>query len=196
MRGFLARGQASVEYMLLTGFLLLMVAVGFGYALVTYNDSVRLSQMDQASKRLRYAVMQVHLAGHGNQRIVEVTNPPGLTELNVLHICNQALYNGGSVSAQGTAGATATDYCRLNRSADCDNAPGTQLCGHYPFSLYSAIELRAEGDFTSLVYTPAVVDQGLEDTYPLFQGTHRFRVRFDPLASTNVIKIEELSEGT
>jgi hypothetical protein len=186
------RGQASVEYLILTGFLLLLVGFGFAYAVMSYNDAVRLSQMDQATKRFKFAIEQIHAGGRGNQRMVDVTMPERMTDINVLHICNQTIFS--QVSLAGQSGATATDYCRVNYTVDCNSSlAGTQPCGYPPFTLYSALYLGGENNFEAMVYTPAVLDKDeIEDpaNVPLQAGAYTFRVHFDPTKPEEIVQID------
>ena len=83
MRG--KRGQAGIEYVLLTGLLLFFFIPLIHYSLQETNNALKISQVDSYVGRLSKAVDAVHAIGPGATEIVSVTVPKGVVEANLVN---------------------------------------------------------------------------------------------------------------
>lgn len=77
------RAQVGLEYLVFTSFLLLVSAILFGYAFVSYSTSVQTIQTQKAVDDVAAAVDFVYAKGPGNTVILDVQLPAGLTEFRV-----------------------------------------------------------------------------------------------------------------
>jgi len=69
------RGQASLEYLVLIGVLLVIVALLSGYAFFMYRESLDLNQFQSSMRNLKDGINNVYYLGNGNSLVVEVTIP-------------------------------------------------------------------------------------------------------------------------
>jgi hypothetical protein len=76
-----ARAQVGLEYLIFTAFLLLVSAILFGYAFVSYSTSVQTIQTQKAVDDIASAVDFVYAKGPGNTVLIDVQIPTGLSEL-------------------------------------------------------------------------------------------------------------------
>lgn len=185
------RGQASVEYLALTAFLLIVVAGAFSYSFISYNDAVKLTQLDLAGKQLQAAVEQVQLEGRGSARLVEITVPDALV-IEVLPICDEARqpdHIGGSPQA----------YCRDHADELCDLTLQVH-CKRAPYAKYSVLRLRtASNTMISDVSMAGVLDEGFFENpanLPASQGTYKLVVYSAEYAPnhSNIIRIKQAGE--
>jgi len=77
------RGQVGTEYMVIIAVLLLSSGIMAAYALVNYNESIKISQLSQATSEIEAAIEQVYVAGPGNVLIVKIELPIGLQSVNI-----------------------------------------------------------------------------------------------------------------
>lgn len=75
-----ARGQVGLEYLVFTAFLLLVSAILFAYAFVSYSSSVQTIQSQKVVDEVASAVDFVYAKGPGNTVLVDVQLPAGLTD--------------------------------------------------------------------------------------------------------------------
>jgi hypothetical protein len=78
-----ARAQVGLEYLVFTSFLLLVSAILFGYAFISYSTSVQTIQTQKAVDDVASAVDFVYAKGPGNTVLLDVQLPSGLTEFRV-----------------------------------------------------------------------------------------------------------------
>jgi uncharacterized protein (UPF0333 family) len=75
------RGQVAVEYMVLIGVLLLIVAFIAGYAILVYNETISTTQFQSSIKNLSDSVNNVYYLGNGNSMKVEFTIPSNVVSI-------------------------------------------------------------------------------------------------------------------
>jgi|GEM_PF-6163536 len=81
------RGQSSVEYLMITTFLLLVVSIIFAYATSNYQQASDTSLAKSALSRIVNIADQTYALGEGSQLFIEVEIPPNLTEVRVDFVC-------------------------------------------------------------------------------------------------------------
>ncbi|MDP3917267.1 MAG: hypothetical protein Q8Q42_03190 [Nanoarchaeota archaeon] len=74
------RGQAGIEYVILTGLLLFFFIPLIHYSLQESNNAIKNSQLDSYVNRLAKSIDAVHSIGPGSSEIVIITVPKGVTE--------------------------------------------------------------------------------------------------------------------
>ena len=89
------KAQASTEYLLITGFILVAVTLIFSYAYISNNQNIKISQTSTALDKMVNAADIVYALGPGNIQYVEVTFPQGIEEIYDITVCNEGV--GGSV---------------------------------------------------------------------------------------------------
>jgi len=93
------KSQAGVEYIILTGILLVFLIPVINYALSESTLNVRLNQLENSLRRIAKAANTVYALGPGAQEIVIVTLPHGIEgtaiEDNGIFL-NATLYGGVS----------------------------------------------------------------------------------------------------
>ena len=77
------KGQVSTEYITIVGFLLAVVGIMAAYALVTYNESTKLSQVQSALMKLKNSSENTYAFGPGNKETVKIFLPKGTTGSSV-----------------------------------------------------------------------------------------------------------------
>ena len=74
------RAQVGIEYLFLTGFLLVVIAAAVIYALFVYNGAVANSAMVDSLEEIEQAVNYVHALGPGSSIVVEIDLPTGVVD--------------------------------------------------------------------------------------------------------------------
>ncbi len=72
------RGQAGLEYVMLTGLLLFFFIPLIHYSFEESNNAIKISQIDSYVGRLSKAVDAVHSVGPGAMEVVVVNAPKGI----------------------------------------------------------------------------------------------------------------------
>jgi len=106
------RGQMATEYMILTGFILVSVAIIFVFSFLNYSQNIKVAQANEALSKMASAVDDVYTRGEGNTRFVYVSFPEGMADLGVIHKCREGEPPQGAV-AECTGGT----YDDVNFSA-------------------------------------------------------------------------------
>ena len=81
------RAQAAVEYLLVTAFVLVVVAIIFAFAFTGYDQSVKISKTNSALATIARAADEVYLLGEGNTRFFDVSFPAGMQKIDVVNMC-------------------------------------------------------------------------------------------------------------
>jgi len=81
------RAQAAVEYLLVTAFVLVVVAIIFAFAFTGYDQSVKISKTSSALATIARAADEVYLLGEGNTRFFDVSFPAGMQKIDVINMC-------------------------------------------------------------------------------------------------------------
>ena len=133
------RAQIAMEYLVLTAFILVAVAIIFSFTFVNYSESIRAAKTTESLSKLANAVDDVYTRGEGNTRFVEVNFPDGMKGISIVQKCDS-----GSSIDQGTA-------------LECkDGRPGDE----YAYVDFSAIAMEVKlfsGDTTLLEGTRAKI---------------------------------------
>ena len=82
------RGQAGIEYVILTGILLFFFIPLVHYSMQETTNAVRNSQLDSYVSRLFKAVNAVHSVGPGTMEIIIVTVPKGVVSADLINVPN------------------------------------------------------------------------------------------------------------
>ena len=69
------RGQVAVEYMMLIGVLLILVAFLSGYAFFVYNESIASNQFQSSVKNLADTINNIYYLGNGNSMAFDFMIP-------------------------------------------------------------------------------------------------------------------------
>ncbi len=73
-----SKGQVATEYLILTGTLLLIIAVSATYALTIYNSTISNFHMNDSINEIKEATNYVAALGPGNSLVVEIELPDGV----------------------------------------------------------------------------------------------------------------------
>ena len=82
------KAQIAMEYLILTGFILVAVALIFTFSFVNYNQNIRAAKTGEAISKLANAVDDVYTRGEGNTRFVKITWPDGMRDIRIVHKFN------------------------------------------------------------------------------------------------------------
>ncbi len=77
------KSQVSVEYITLTAFLIMVLAIVFIYAQIALQDSVTVSRISTAIKKIASAAEQAYALGPGTKLIVEVEFPQNIQNISI-----------------------------------------------------------------------------------------------------------------
>ena len=102
----IGRGQASFEYLIITGFMLLVAGIIFGFSLFSFNENSRMAQAQEAVNRIASNADLVASLGDGSRVYFEVDIPEGIESLGL---------SGRSVVMQVNSGFGVSDIQRYSR---------------------------------------------------------------------------------
>ena len=77
------QGQVSIEYITLTAFLIMVLAVVFIYAQIALQDSLTVGRASAAIKKIASAAEQAYALGPGTKLIVEVEFPQNIQNIKI-----------------------------------------------------------------------------------------------------------------
>jgi len=80
------RGQVAVEYMMLIGVLLILVAFLSGYAFFVYNESIASNQFQSSVKNLADTINNVYYLGNGNSMAFDFVIPSNVISIEFQNI--------------------------------------------------------------------------------------------------------------
>lgn len=84
---FAQKAQVSTEYLLITGFILVIVTIIFTYSFVSSNQNIKASQASNALDRMANAADLVYALGPENTKYIEVAFPRDTIALRDIAIC-------------------------------------------------------------------------------------------------------------
>lgn len=99
------RAQIAMEYLILTAFILVAVAIIFSFSFVNYSESIRVAKTTESLSKLANAVDDVYTRGEGNTRFAKVSFPDGMKSISIVHKC----IDGTQVTAASECGAGGYD---------------------------------------------------------------------------------------
>jgi uncharacterized protein (UPF0333 family) len=73
------RAQASVEYLVLVGTVLLIIAILSGYAFVTYSSTISNNTTLKAFSTIKTSIDSVYSLGEGNIMVTDISLPGGIS---------------------------------------------------------------------------------------------------------------------
>lgn len=121
------RAQIALEYLILTGFILVVVSIIFAFSFISYSQNIRMAKATEAVAKISNAVDDVYTRGPGNSRFVEITLPDGLENVFAEHKCIE-----GSATNQGTIAE-----CKAGCTAPCS-------CTSYDCVQFSAVAMEVQ----------------------------------------------------
>ncbi len=137
------KAQIAIEYLILTAFILIAVAIIFSFSYVNYSQSIRASKTGDALSNLSNAVNDVYTRGEGNTRFVEILWPDGMKGISIIHKCVE-----GREVNQGTL-------------SQC-SSPDSDSYNFVEFGVI-ALEIQLSGEDTIIMEgTMAKIDETLE----------------------------------
>src|SRR3989338_1996291 len=83
------KAQSSVEYLMITAFMLVIIVVIFALSLITTDQNIKTRQTSESLERLMQTADLVYAMGQGNIIFTEVFWPNEVSEISALHICKQ-----------------------------------------------------------------------------------------------------------
>jgi len=94
------RGQVAIEYMMLIGVLLILIAFLAGYAIMMYNETISTTQFHSSTRNLADSINNVYYLGNGNSMALDFIIPT-----NVISIA----FQDNSIETQITSFGTITN---------------------------------------------------------------------------------------
>ncbi|GEM_PF-3906688 len=102
------KAQASVEYLLLTAFMLVIIVAIFAVSLITSDQNIKTRQISESLNQLVQTADLVYAMGKNNVLFTEVIWPVEVQSISVLHLCKtNAELSGCSGPATQTAACNA-----------------------------------------------------------------------------------------
>ena len=89
------KGQSSLEYLIVTAAMLVIVVIIFGISLFTTDQSIRNRQSSESLDRLVQTADLVYAMGKGTVLFTEVEWPEEVTGITTLHKCKTNLEQAG-----------------------------------------------------------------------------------------------------
>ncbi len=81
------KGQIAIEQMILTVFVLGTVSIIFAYALVSFEQSGRAAEANDAVNRMVAKANSIHALGKSHSDFIQVSFPTGSQSVFLLHKC-------------------------------------------------------------------------------------------------------------
>lgn len=112
------KAQVATEYLILTAFILISVAIIFVFSFLNYSQNIRVAKASETLSKLANAVDDVYVSGEGNSRFVNLSLPDGMKELKIVHKCGYPPPNQGSLGeCKDELGGSPATYDDVNFSA-------------------------------------------------------------------------------
>lgn len=111
------RAQIAVEYLMLTGFIMVAVAIIFTFAFLNYGQNIRIAKASEAMAKIENAVNDVYARGQGNNSFIQLSLPEGMTDLRVMHKCIEESSSTQGSLEQCETGCTGEGYDCIEFSA-------------------------------------------------------------------------------
>jgi uncharacterized protein (UPF0333 family) len=77
------QAQASIEYLMLVGVSLLIIALLAGYSFMVYSQTASNHEIQSTAKELRNAINSVYSLGEGNSVVVQITLPQNISNVTI-----------------------------------------------------------------------------------------------------------------
>jgi uncharacterized protein (UPF0333 family) len=81
------RAQITVEYLVLTAFIMLAVAIIFAFAFVNYSENLRVAKAGESMTKISDVINEVYSTGKGNVKFITVSFPDGMSNVRIIHRC-------------------------------------------------------------------------------------------------------------
>ncbi len=81
------KAQVATEYLLITGFILIIVTIIFSYVYISNNQNIKISQANTSLDKMINAADIVYALGPGNVQYVKVIFPQGIRSIQDITIC-------------------------------------------------------------------------------------------------------------
>ena len=114
MRSYCRNGQASVEYVILVGILLVILLPLFYYAFMTSSEKVKWSQAESTIYSLAKAADEVYALSPGTKKYVWISIPGGI---------ERSIINGSEVTLVVHTGGGSSDYTAFSKAIIVGNVP-------------------------------------------------------------------------
>jgi len=112
------KGQIATEYMILTAFILVSVAIIFTFSFVNYTQNIKIGQANEVIAKIANGVDDVYTRGEGNTRFIDVFFPDSLEKISIVHKCVTGRgVSQGSLSECSNPAADSYDYIEFSAIA-------------------------------------------------------------------------------
>lgn len=104
---FAEKAQVATEYVIITGFILVVVTVIFAYSYVSNDQSIKTSQANNSLDKMVNKADFVYALGPDNNQIADVAFPRGIILIKDITVCQdgyQQHYDAGQISCEGHNG--------------------------------------------------------------------------------------------
>jgi len=112
------RAQIAMEYLILTAFILVAVAIIFAFSFLNYSQNLNIAKANETLSKMENAVNDVYTRGEGNTRFVSLSLPDGMQNIGIIHKCGFPLPEQGTLAeCKNSTGGSPAEYSDLNFSA-------------------------------------------------------------------------------
>lgn len=84
------KAQASVEYLILVGTILIIIAALAAYSFTSFSNAISTNQLVDSSKKIESAINYVSALGEGNSVVVSISLPSGVTKFGAASPINKS----------------------------------------------------------------------------------------------------------
>lgn len=144
------KGQISSEYLLITGFILVIVTIIFSYSFISNNQNIAISQANTALDKMANAADLVYALGPENTKFIDVVFPVGTELVQDITVCNDTSFQ--------------------NHDMDCSTHGGVKFGG---IKMQVSL-LGGRIDITRPVKAEPELDTGV--AFPKTDGVYRLKV--------------------
>ncbi len=113
------KAQVAVEYMILTGFILVIVTITFGASYVSFDLNTKIAQTNKFVDSLVNSIDGIYVLGPGNIALVNTTIPMGTESISAEYVCTDSI----SQTIAGCGGPSDVNFTEI--SLDISLVTGT-----------------------------------------------------------------------
>lgn len=134
------KAQVSLEYLILTAFILVVVIIIFAFALFNYESNVKMTKVGNSIDSLVKTADLVYAKGYGTALYATVSWPNGVSSIGILHKCKENL-----AAPNGLLG------CPGGQDIQCYCTLGQECTNDTDCIKYSAVQINMD-DSTQFLY--------------------------------------------
>lgn len=180
----MGKAQVSLEYLILTAFILVIVIIIFAFSIFNYESNVKMTKAGNSIESLVKTADLVYARGYGTVLYATVSWPNGIKSIGIVHKCKETAELAGCPGGQDTQ-CTCTLGSGCLSDTDCIKYSAVQLVMNDDTQLlYGSKTKLCIKTGTQCVLTPA------ESEFPVNGAEYKVKVFWVNLGGTDYIALQ------